>query len=142
MQKVSKYDIDGFLKIDFSSRRNLELLETLRFQNKKNTLLNILDKCQTAIGSRYLKKNIVFPLMDKERLEKRYDIIDNMRKKFLETEELRQLLEDVYDLERIVGKISYESVNPKDLLQLKKSLGILPGLQELLKRLRLMIILI
>ena len=87
--------------------------------------------------SRYLKKNIVFPLMDKERLEKRYDIIDNMRKKFLETEELRQLLEDVYDLERIVGKISYESVNPKDLLQLKKSLGILPGLQELLKKIKI-----
>ncbi len=137
MQKVLKYDINGFLKIDFSSRRNLELLETLRFQNKKNTLLNILDKCQTAMGSRYLKKNIIFPLIDKERLEKRYDIIDNMRKKFLETEELRQLLVDVYDLERIVGKISYESVNPKDLLQLKKSLGILPKLHELLKEIKI-----
>ena len=137
MQKVLKYDINGFLKIDFSSRRNLELLETLRFQNKKNTLLNILDKCQTAMGSRFLKKNIIFPLMDKEKLEKRYDIIDSMRKKFLETEELRQLLENVYDLERIVGKISYESVNPKDLLQLKKSLGTLPRLRELLQEIKI-----
>ncbi len=137
MQKVLKYDINGFLKIDFSSRRNLELLETLRFQNKKNTLFNLLDKCQTAMGSRFLKKNIVFPLIDREKLEKRYDIIDNMRKKFLESEELRQLLENVYDLERIVGKISYESVNPKDLLQLKKSLGILPRLRELLQAIKI-----
>lgn len=137
LQKVLKYDIDGFLKIDFSSRRNLELFETLRFQNKKNTLLNVLDKCQTAMGSRFLKKNIIFPLMDKAKLEKRYDIIDSMRKKFLETEELRQLLTDVYDLERIVGKISYESVNPKDLLQLKRSLNILPRLRELLKEIKI-----
>lgn len=137
MQKVERYDINGFLKIDFASRRNLELLETLRFQNKKNTLINILDKCVTAMGSRFLKKTITFPLIDKEKLECRYDIIDKMRKSFIETDELRKLLEDVYDLERIVGKISYESANPKDLLQLHKSLGRLPKIRELVKKIKI-----
>ncbi|MDD3170988.1 MAG: DNA mismatch repair protein MutS [Bacilli bacterium] len=137
MQKVIKYDINGFLKIDFSSRRNLELLETLRFQNKKSTLINVLDKCQTAMGSRFLKKSIIFPIIEREKLEKRYDIIDCMKKYFLETEELRKLLEDVYDLERIVGKISYESVNPKDLLQLKKSLGVMPRIKELVQKIKI-----
>lgn len=132
MQKVIKYDANGFLKIDLSSRRNLELLETLRFQNKKNTLLNVLDKCQTAMGSRFLKKSIVFPLIDKDKIEKRYDIIDKMKKHFIETIDLRTLLENVYDLERIVGKISYENANPKDLLQLKRSLKVIPDIKRLI----------
>ncbi len=137
MQKVIKYDINGFLKIDLSSRRNLELLETLRFQNKKNTLLNVLDKCSTAMGSRYLRKNITFPLINKEKISRRFDIIDSMKKHFLEAEELKKLLEDVYDLERIVGKISYESVNPKDLLQLKKSLSVVPTIKKLVEKMKI-----
>ena len=137
MQKVIKYDASGFMKIDFSSRRNLELLETLRFQNKKNSLLNVLDKCVTAMGSRFLKKAIVFPLIEKSKIEKRYDIIDKLRKEFLYANDLRLLLESVYDLERIVGKISYESANPKDLLQLKKSLGVLPRVKTILDKLKI-----
>ena len=137
MQKVQKYNVDGFLRIDLASRRNLELLETLRFQNKKNTLLATLDKCETAMGSRYLKKNIIFPLKDCERLEKRYSVIANMRKAFIETDELRNNLESIYDLERIVGKISYESVNPKDLLQLKKSLYVIPEINKLAKKIKI-----
>lgn len=137
MQKVIKYDINGFLKIDLSSRRNLELLETLRFQNKKNTLINVLDKCSTAMGSRFLRKNITFPLINKERIENRYDIIDSMKKYFIETEELKKNLEEVYDLERIVGKISYESANPKDLLQLKKSLSVVPEIKKLISKMKI-----
>ena len=137
MQKVIKYDINGFLKIDLSSRRNLELLETLRFQNKKNTLISVLDKCATAMGSRFLRKNITFPLINQERIEKRFDIIDSMKKHFLETEELKKSLEEVYDLERIVGKISYESANPKDLLQLKRSLSVIPNIKKLISKMKI-----
>jgi len=137
MQRVQKYNVDGFLRIDLSSRRNLELLETLRFQNKRNTLLSTLDKCRTAMGSRFLKKNIIFPLKDIQKLEKRYSVINNMRKAFIETDELRNHLESIYDLERIVGKISYESVNPKDLLQLKKSLYVIPEINKLTKKIKI-----
>ncbi|MDD4000689.1 MAG: DNA mismatch repair protein MutS, partial [Bacilli bacterium] len=137
MQKVIKYDSDGFLKIDLASRRNLELIETLRFQNKKNTLFNILDKCMTAMGSRFLKKQLIFPLIDQEKLEKRYDVIDKMKKKFLDTADLRKALEPVYDLERIVGKIAYESVNPRDFLQLKKSLSMVPKIRSAVEKIKI-----
>ncbi len=137
MQKVVKYSIKGFMKIDLSSRRNLEILETLRFQNKKNTLLSVLDKCSTAMGSRYLKKNLMFPLVDKELIEKRYDIINKMLKKFIEVSELRSKLEVIYDLERIVGKISYESANPKDLLHLRNSLQVLPEIINLVTKIKI-----
>ena len=137
MQKVVKYSIKGFMKIDLSSRRNLEILETLRFQNKKNTLLYVLDKCSTAMGSRYLKKNLMFPLVDKELIEKRYDIINKMLKKFIEVSELRSKLEVIYDLERIVGKISYESANPKDLLHLRNSLQVLPEIINLVTKIKI-----
>lgn len=137
MRKVEKYDSSGFLKIDLSSRRNLELTETLRFQNKKNTLFNILDKCMTAMGSRFLKKQIIFPLINKEKIEKRYDVIDKMKKSFLETAELRKALETVYDLERIVGRIAYESANPRDFLQLKRSLSALPKIRKLVEKIKI-----
>lgn len=132
LQKVEKYDSNGYLKIDLSSRRNLELLETVRFQNKKNSLLSVLDKCATAMGTRFLKKNIIFPLVNREKIMQRYDTIDKMKKQFLNTNELRIKLEEVYDLERIIGKISYESCNPKDMLQLKRSLGVIPSVRDLL----------
>lgn len=137
MQKVNKYNINGFMRIDLSSRRNLELLETLRFQNKKNTLVSTLDKCVTAMGSRFLKKNIIFPLIDENKLNERYDIIKKMNDSFLETGDLRKELEVVYDLERIVGKVSYESANPKDLLQLRKSLGVLPNIINLANKIKI-----
>jgi DNA mismatch repair protein MutS len=130
LQKVNKYDINSYLKIDISSRRNLELLETLRFQNKKNSLISLLDKCATAMGSRYLKKCILFPLIKQDEIERRYNIIDKMKKSFIETADLRKALSDVYDLERIVGRISYENANPRDLLQLHKSLSNLPKIKK------------
>ena len=137
LQPVSKYSIDGFLKIDFSSQRNLELIETLRFQNRKNTLLSVLDKCETAMGSRLLKKNISFPLVDRNEIIGRYDVIDKLHKYFLETSEIRNYLKDVYDLERIVGRISYGNTNPRDLLQLKKSLNTIPSIKRRLERMKL-----
>lgn len=137
MQKVSKYNIKGYMRIDLSSRRNLEILETLRFQSKKNTLLSVLDKCSTAMGSRFLKKSLIFPLVDKDKIKDRHTIISLMIKSFLETTELRSKLETVYDLERIVGKISYESANPKDLLHLRNSLHNLPEIINLVTKIKI-----
>ena len=137
LQKVNKISSANFLKIDFSSRRNLELLETLRFQNKKNTLLNILDKCQTAMGSRYLKQSIMFPLVSIEEINQRFDVIDILKNNFIETSEIRDMLSLIYDLERISGKIAYESANPRDLLQLKKSLNVIPKIITLINKLKI-----
>lgn len=137
MQHVIKYDINSYLKIDVASRRNLELLETLRFQNKQNTLISVLDKCQTAMGSRYLKKAILFPYIDKDKIKRRFDIIDLMRKNFLSANDLREELINVYDLERILGKVSYESVNPHDLLQLRKSLKNINVIKKLVKDIKI-----
>ena len=137
MQKVERIDINGYLKIDLSSRKNLELLETLRFQNKRNTLVSVIDKCQTAMGSRYLRKALLNPLVDKNKIERRFDIIDAMRKHYIELDELRSFLENVYDLERIVGKISYESVNPKDLIQLRRSLENVPKIRKSIEKMKI-----
>ena len=137
MQKVTKYNIDGYMRIDYASRRNLELLETIRFQNKKNTLISTLDKCVTAMGSRYLRKNIIFPLVDKEKISERYEIVKKINNDFIACDELKNELSNVYDLERIVGKVSYESANPRDLLQLKKSLASLPNIINITKNLKI-----
>ncbi len=138
MQRVVKYNINSYLRIDLSSRKNLELLETLRFQNKKNTLLSVLDKCSTAMGSRFLKKSILFPLIKKEKLEERYDIIEKLKKSFIASNDLRKILSEVYDLERLVGRISYENANPKDLLQLRKSLENIPNILKLITKIDLL----
>ena len=133
LQKVMRVPFNSYLKIDLSSRRNLELLETLRFQNKRNTLFHVLDRCCTAMGSRYLKKTILFPYIDSEKIQNRYDVIERMKKHPIEMADLTNILDDVYDLERIVGRISYANANPKDMLQLKRSLKGLPILTHLIK---------
>lgn len=137
MQKVVKYNINSYLKIDIASRKNLELLETLRFQNRKNSLLNVLDKCSTAMGSRYLKKALLFPFIEKDKLERRYNIIGKIKKAFINANDLRKLLLNVYDLERLVGRVSYENANPRDFLQLRKSLEYLPKIKDLVKKMDL-----
>ena len=137
MQKVVKYNINSYLKIDIASRKNLELLETLRFQNRKNSLLNVLDKCSTAMGSRYLKKALLFPFIEKDKLERRYNIIAKIKKAFINANDLRKLLLNVYDLERLVGRVSYENANPRDFLQLRKSLEYLPKIKDLVKKMDL-----
>ncbi len=137
MQKVIKYNINSYLKIDIASRKNLELLETLRFQDRKNSLLNVLDKCSTAMGSRFLKKALLFPFINKNDIERRYNIIDKMKKSFLNANDLRKVLLNVYDLERLVGRISYENANPRDFLQLRKSLENMPKIKELVDKMNL-----
>ena len=137
LQHVIKYDINSYLRIDIASRKNLELLETLRFQNKRNTLVSVLDQTVTAMGSRYLKKNILFPLIDKNAINNRFCIIDIIKKNYISASDLRKELSNVYDLERIVGKISYENANPKDMLQLKKSLNSVKVIKKLINKMEL-----
>ena len=128
-------EASSYVRMDSNSIRNLELTETLRHNNRIGSLFWLIDKCETAMGSRYLKKQILRPLVNKEILETRYDTIDVLNREFITKQEIKDLLKNVYDLERIVGRISYGNTNGKDLVQLRKSLSILPELKDNLLKL-------
>ncbi len=130
LKKVIILEASSYVKMDANSIRNLELTETLRHNNRIGSLFWLIDKCETAMGSRYLKKQILRPLVNKKILETRYDTIDVLNKEFITKQEIKDLLKNVYDLERIVGRISYGNTNGKDLVQLRKSLSILPDLKQ------------
>jgi DNA mismatch repair protein MutS len=123
-------EASSYLRMDANSVRNLELIETMRQKNRIGSLFWLIDKCETAMGSRFLKRHLLRPLVNKEIIETRYNTIDVLNKEFIIKAELRELLKNVYDLERIVGRISYGNTNAKDLVQLKRSIGILPALKE------------
>ena len=112
-----------------------ELVETIRNQDRQYSLLWLLDKCKTAMGSRYLKSQILNPLTDKKELERRYDFISVLSTEFILRDDLIKSLDQVYDLERLVGRITYGNLNAKDLLQLKSSLKELPKIKEILEKL-------
>lgn len=125
----------SYLEFDINTKKNLELVETLRNRERQYSLLWLLDKCKTAMGSRYLKNNILKPLTDKAEIEKRYDLVSLLSTEFILRDDLIKALDEVYDLERLVGRITYGNLNAKDLLQLKNSLKILPTIKEILKKL-------
>lgn len=135
LKKAIVLESSSYVKMDSNTIRNLELTETLRHNNRIGSLFWLIDKCETAMGSRYLKKQILRPLVNKDILETRYDTIDVLNKEFITKQEIKDLLKNVYDLERIVGRISYGNTNGKDLVQLRKSLSILPELKEHLLKL-------
>lgn len=120
----------NYLKFDLNTTRNLELFELNRSNSKTGTLFWLLDKCQTAMGSRMLKKWISKPLVDINEINLRYDFIDEINNNFIIKEELIKNLKTIYDLERIVGRISYGNTNPKDFLQLKNSLKNIPNIKN------------
>ncbi len=128
-------EASSYLRMDSNTVRNLELTETLRQNNRIGSLFWLIDKCETAMGSRYLKKQILRPLVNKDTIITRYDTIDTLNKEFIIKEEIKELLKNVYDLERIVGRISYGNTNAKDLTQLRRSLSILPNLKKKLEEL-------
>jgi len=130
LKKAIVLEASSYVKMDSNTIRNLELTETLRHNNRIGSLFWLIDKCETAMGSRYLKKQILRPIVNKETLETRYDTIDILNKEFIIKQEIKDLLKNVYDLERIVGRISYGNTNGKDLVQLRKSLSILPNLKK------------
>lgn len=130
------YNSKEYLRIDNNAVRNLELTESLHGNRFKNNLLSVLDKCSTAMGSRFLKKSILFPLIDLSKINERLDFITELHKNYVLKEDIKKLLLDVYDLERIVGRISFGSPNPKDLLQLKRSFKVLPSIKEKLSAMK------
>ena len=135
LQVVKNYDANTYLKMDAYSLKNLELTETLRSGSKKGSLLWFLDKCQTAMGSRFLRKAVERPLIDKIEIENRQNVIENFKTEFFIKEEVKEYLKNVYDLERIIGRVSYGNVNAKDLVQLRTSLSVLPYLKETMEKL-------
>jgi len=135
LQKVQVFESNQYLHIDNNSQRNLELTQTLRFGNRKGSLFWLLDHCETAMGSRYLKQTILRPLVDQGRIENRYNLIEKFNENFIIREELRELLKSVYDLERIVGRISFGNANAKDLINLAKSLKVMPAIKLSLQQL-------
>ena len=134
LQKVSIIKNNDTLWMDIHTKRNLELVETLRMKERTYSLLWLLDNTKTAMGSRRLKNWIENPLVDKNVLNYRYDVVSNLLNEFLIVEDLRSYLYEMYDLERLCGKISMGSANGRDLLQLKKSLLYLPNINKILKK--------
>ena len=135
LQKVLVFDSNSYLRIDNNSKKNLELTETFRRQTKSSTLFWLLDKCETAMGSRYLKQSIQRPLIDKSHIEKRYSLVESLNDNFIIKSDIQDELKKVYDLERIVGRLSFGNCNAKDLVNLKKSLNTLPSIQQSLTKL-------
>jgi len=131
LQNVKVKDYKTYLKMDIHTKRNLELTENLRTKERTYSLLWLLDKTKTAMGSRMLKQMIENPLIDKEEIENRYDMVSKLLEEFLLKDELKDLLKEVYDLERIAGRVSFGNANARDLLQLKSSLKVLPRIKEI-----------
>ena len=125
---------EQYLEMDIHTKRNLELTECLRTKERTYSLLWLLDNTKTAMGSRKLKYFIENPLLDINKINKRYDIVSKLLEEFILAEELRNDLYEVYDLERLCGKLSFGSANGKDLLQLKASLKVLPSIKEKLEK--------
>ena len=133
MSSITPYVTDHYMLIDSSSRRNLELVETLREKQKRGSLLWVLDKTKTAMGARMMRSFVEQPLVDVEEIEKRQDAIEELNNKPMIRDEIREYLQPVYDLERLISRISYHSANPRDLLAFRSSLEMLPHIRLLLK---------
>ena len=132
MNKIIPYTTDRYMVIDSSSRRNLELVETLREKQKRGSLLWVLDKTKTAMGARMLRNFVEQPLIDAGAINERLDAVTELNMQAMLREEIREYLNPVYDLERLVSRISYRSANPRDLLAFKMSLEMIPHIKNLL----------
>ncbi|AJH82806.1 DNA mismatch repair protein MutS [Bacillus thuringiensis] len=130
LQPVEIYYTNQFMKIDVHSKRNLELTETLRTKEKTGSLLWLLDKTKTAMGGRMLKQWMERPLIQKERIEERLEMVETFVNDYFLREDLKEKLKEVYDLERLAGKVAFGNVNARDLLQLRRSLLQVPAILE------------
>ena len=135
IQKAIIKENKNFLKMDIHTKRNLELTETLRLKQRNYSLIWVLDKTKTAMGARLLKNYIENPLINIEEINARYDIVDKLLKEFILREDLKNLLYEVYDLERLSGRVAFGNANARDLLQLKTSLKVLPDITLILNSL-------
>lgn len=127
------YLTSKYMLLDAATRRNLELTETLREKQKRGSLLGVLDRTKTAMGGRLLRKYIEQPLIDKEKIEARLDAVESLCCHSVERDELREYLNAIYDLERLLGKVSYKTANPRDLIAFRNSLAMLPGIKLVIK---------
>ena len=127
------YLTSKYMLLDSSTRRNLELTETLREKQKRGSLLGVLDRTKTAMGGRLLRKYIEQPLIDKEKIEANLDTVEVLGKNSVDRDEIREYLNTIYDLERLLGKISYKTANPRDLIAFRNSLSMLPAIKTLLE---------
>lgn len=132
---IHPYAIGKYMMLDSSSRRNLELVETLREKQKKGSLLWVLDKTKTAMGARLLRSYVEQPLIDREEIVKRQELVGQLCSQEITREELREYLSPIYDLERLMTRITYQTANPRDLTAFKNSLQMLPAIAALLTEL-------
>ena len=132
MTSIHPYVTGKFMIIDSSTRRNLELVETLREKSKRGSLLWVLDKTKTAMGARTLRSYIEQPLIDKAAITERLDAVTELNSHAITREELREYLNPIYDLERLITRVTYQTANPRDLIAFKNSIHMLPPIKTLL----------
>ena len=132
MASIRPYAADKFMLIDSSSRRNLELVETLREKQKRGSLLWVLDKTKTAMGARTLRSFVEQPLIEAKEIERRLEALEELNKNPMLRDEIREYLQPVYDLERLSSRISYQTANPRDLVAFASSLEMLPHIKQIL----------
>lgn len=132
IEAVVTYEAVDFMKMDFYAKRNLELTESIRLKSKKGTLLWLMDETKTPMGARRLKQWIDRPLIHRQQIEARLDTVEQFITHFIERDTLRSYLNQVYDIERLVGRVSYGNVNARDLIQLKYSIMEIPNIKALL----------
>ena len=130
---LTPYATGRYMIIDSSTRRNLELCETLREKQKRGSLLWVLDKTKTAMGARMLRSFIEQPLIDRQEIERRLQAVEELTENAIAREEIREYLNPVYDLERLISKISYQSASPRDLISFKNSLAMIPPVKYIMK---------
>ena len=136
MSRLTPYATGKYMLLDSSTRRNLELCETLREKQKRGSLLWVLDKTKTAMGARNLRKNIEQPLIHKSEIERRLDAVEELLQNAISREEIREYLSPVYDLERLVSRITYQTANPRDLIAFQSSLSMLPHIKYILSEMK------
>ncbi|GIN83617.1 DNA mismatch repair protein MutS [Heyndrickxia sporothermodurans] len=137
LQPVTKVELNQFMKIDYYSKRNLEITETIRSKGKKGSLLWLLDETMTAMGGRLLKHWLDRPLIEQKEIERRQLIVQTLIERFFERQDLREKLKEVYDLERLAGRVAFGNVNARDLIQLKASLQQIPIIRQTMEQLDL-----
>jgi DNA mismatch repair protein MutS len=133
IQNFNSYNIEEYMVLDSATRRNLELTETMREKSKRGSLLWVLDKTMTSMGGRLLRKWIEQPLVNIEDINQRLSAVGEFKNKFMARAEIRELLKRIYDIERLMGKVVLGSVNCRDLIALKNSIGQIPYIKEILK---------
>ncbi len=132
ISRISTYSLNQYMMLDASTRRNLELTETLRDKSRHGSLLWVLDYTRTAMGGRLLRKWVEQPLIDREQIERRQDAVECFVQDMILSEELKEALGQIYDMERLMGRVAYGSAGARDLLSLKQSLRGLPGIKQIL----------